>query len=438
MPVVFYIMVNVFLLLPYLPADPQVLQQINEVNTRAVLVITFVAVLLTGLLYNLNIPIVRLYEGYTWENSFIGRWRKARYEKELSGLLELRPRLQDLHNALTRRNQAASIQVKEAMQPQIRALGSIRSEVGRNVNREFPSLASVLPTKLGNVIRSFETYPQKQYNIAAIPMYPRLVAVIDKEYLAQIENAKSAVDFTINCSLLSAVSALSILVAGLVYPLPFGSPALWTLWLIKIAFFVFLSWAFYVSSIGRAHEWGDLVKGAFDLYRWKLLDQLGFERIPKNMEEERVLWEAISAQLIFGDRANARLWEYSGSLSSARGVPPVAQLETMRALSKTDVENVVTVTVVIKNNDTQKRAVKNVKVTEILPEGAHYIWKSAKVARTNGRSTLPPDSKSPINSEVAIWHSIAVTGANPYGFAVGDLDYNDQIFLSYQMLLHKN
>ncbi len=437
MPVVFYIMVNLFLLLPYLPADPQVLQQISEVNTRAVLVITFVAVLLTGLLYNLNIPITRLYEGYTWENSFIGRWRKARYERELSGLLELRPRLQDLHNALTRRNAKASIQLKEATQPQISALGSIRSQAGRSVNREFPALASVLPTKLGNVIRSFETYPQRQYNIAAIPMYPRLVAVIDKDYLAQIENAKNGVDFMINCSLLSAVSALSILVAGLLYPIPFAAATHWSLWLIKIAFFVFLSWAFYVSSIGRAHEWGDLVKGAFDLYRWKLLDQLGFKRIPENMDEERVLWEAISAQIIFGDRANARLLEYSRARSFARGTPTVAKLEMTRALSKTEVENVVTVTVAVKNNDTQKRAVKNVSVMETLPEGADYIWKSAKIARGNGRSASPSHSESITNSDVAIWHPMAVTGANPYRFAIGDLEYDDQVFLSYQMLLHK-
>jgi hypothetical protein len=298
--------------------------------------------------------------------------------------------------------------------------------VGLIVNREYPARGSVLPTKLGNVIRSFENYPQRQYKMAGITLYPRLVAIVDKDYLAQIDNAKSSFDFTINCSVLSAVLALSILVAGLVYPIPFSATEPGIFWLIKIAFFFFLSWGFYLSSIGRASEWGDLVKGAFDLYRWKLLAQLGFRRRPETMEAERDLWEAISAQMIFGDRPKMRPLEYVSPTPFARGAPRSAKLEITRGLSKTETKDILDVTVQIKNTDSHERIVKNVRLTDTIPEGASYVWTSGKIAHK-------PFSND--GDQVSPWRSAVVTGANPYQFSIGNLDYGDEVLVSYQILL---
>jgi hypothetical protein len=424
MPVVFFIILNVFFLLPYLPADPPVFQQITDVDTRAILVITFVAVVLTGLLYNLNIPIVRFFEGYTWARTWIGSWRTARYQKELDSLLALRPRLRDLEDAIARRNK------RQAQQTNGRTneLNSLRRAVGLTINREFPVRSSVLPTKLGNVIRSFENYPQRQYRMAAITLYPRLISIVDKDYLAQIDNAKSSFDFMINCSVLSAALALSVLVAGLLYPIPFSAPRLGIYWLIKIAFFFFLSWGFYLSSIGRASEWGDLVKGAFDLYRWKLLEQLGFKNAPENMEAERDLWQTISAQIIYGDRSNARLWDYVSPTPLAQGAPRSVKFETARGV-KTDTKDTLSVSVWIKNRDAQERTVKKVRLTDTVPQGTSYVWSSAKFAHK-------PVSKRA--SEFSAWQPAIVTGSNPYQFSVGDLDYGDEVLLRYQILVPKD
>ena len=423
MPVVLFIILGIFFLLPYVPADPQVFQQPADLDARAVIVITFVAVVLTGLLYNLNVPIIRFFEGYTWEHSWFGKRRKTRYRKELDSVLELRPRVQDLQDIMVRRDQR---ETQKTTNDRTNALSSIRIKLGLIVNREYPARGSVLPTKLGNVIRSFENYPQRQYKMAAITLYPRLVGILDKDYLAQIDNAKSSFDFTINCSVLSAVLGLSILVAGLVYPIPFSAPPLAIFWLIKIAFFLFVSWGFYLSSIGRASEWGDLVKGAFDLYRWKLLEQLGFKRPPATMEAERDLWEAISAQLIFGDRPKMRSLEYVSPTPFARGVPRSAKLEITRGVSKTETEDILDVTVQIKNTDSQERTVKNIRLTEAVPDKASYVWTSGKLAHK-------PFSTE--GSQFSPWRLAAVTGANPYQFSIGNLDYGDEVLVSYQILV---
>jgi hypothetical protein len=431
MPVVLFVILNLLFVLPYAPADPQVFQEITDVNTRAVLAITFVTVVLTGLLYNLNIPIIRFYEGYTWQYSKVGQWRTRRYQQELLSTLSLRPRVQDLQGPLTRRARVAQIQLQKTMMEQNQTLASIRNQLGQSLNKEFPiSVGSVLPTKLGNVIRSFENYPQRQYNMAGITLYPRLVAVIDKGYMEQIDNAKSSLDFMINCSLLSLVVAMSLLVVGLLFPIVLSAPQLLIYWLVKIFLFLFLSWAFYASSIGRASEWGDLVKGAFDLYRWKLLEQLGFKHRPGSMEEERVLWGSISGQLIYGDRPKtAVLLDYVRSSTAARGEPAPVKLETARGLDLGAHENMLTVTLRVKNIDPLERTARSVILTDTLPPGWEYVWDSAAFF-TSDRAQL----SSAQGVEV---RPAPVTGTNPYRFEVGNLIYEQQALLVYQALLPK-
>jgi len=37
--------------------------------------VTFATLVLTGLLYNLDVPLMQLYEGYPWQHSLLGKWR---------------------------------------------------------------------------------------------------------------------------------------------------------------------------------------------------------------------------------------------------------------------------------------------------------------------------------------------------------------------------
>jgi hypothetical protein len=39
---------------------------------------------LTGLLYSFNVPIIRLFEGYPWKNSWVGGWGVRRYVAALA------------------------------------------------------------------------------------------------------------------------------------------------------------------------------------------------------------------------------------------------------------------------------------------------------------------------------------------------------------------
>ena len=164
----------------------------------------------------------------------------------------------------------------------------------------------MLPTRLGNAIRAFEAYPTDQYGIAAITIWPRLVAVIDKEYAGAIAEQKTSFDFMLNSSALAITCAAMLAIVGVTLPVPFASTGWLLLWTAQIAALIALSYWCYEGAIGRAVAWGQMIKGAFDLFRHDLLKKLGYTTMPTTMSEERRVWRVLSQQIIFGDAPRPR------------------------------------------------------------------------------------------------------------------------------------
>jgi len=69
-------------------------------------------------------------------------------------------------------------------------------------------------------------------------------------------------------------------------------------WIGTVVGFLLLSHLAYLGSISAASAWGAKVKGAFDLYRNDLLKQLGYDRLPSTLKEEKNLWDLISLRMI--------------------------------------------------------------------------------------------------------------------------------------------
>ncbi|HET6765618.1 MAG TPA: hypothetical protein VFH27_18190 [Longimicrobiaceae bacterium] len=289
-PVALFVLLGVLLVVPLLPGDVVALQPLAELDKEwKTVAVTGTALLLTGLLYNLNIPVIRFYEGYPWRQSWVGRWRTAVHVRRMKRAELLRPALRRL---------AQAVRAGDPGDARIAEWNAFQSDLGRTLKAEYPiHAAEVLPTRLGNVVRSFEEYPRWQYGISAIPLWPRLVAVIDKEYAAMVEDAKSSLDFMLNCSLLSGLLAATLLFAGLLAP---GRVHL-AEWLVQVAVLGSAAYVFYTGSVARAHAWGAQVRGAFDLYRGDLMVKLGYGWKPATPAEERELWRKISMQMVFGD-----------------------------------------------------------------------------------------------------------------------------------------
>jgi len=461
LPVVIFIVLAQFLFVPYLPPSLLASLPLEGLGQEwKIASISFVAIVMSGLLYNLNIPILRFYEGYPWRDSWIGAWwtnrHRGRFDAAQLRIDAMRAALRTMEAAVKKDPMEAAF-VNEVINSW-NALGGARetatiaesqwlqawraanadSEVNdtktrwqkiddelrdqfsiyrRSVQHAYPDDRSlILPTRLGNVIRSFEYYSHREYGIDSIEIWPRLVAVIPTDYAVSIDDSKTTFDFMLNSSLLSMLLGVSILAAGLVYPAPLIALSHAVYWVLTVVALALLSYFFYRLSINRAHAWGSLIKSSFDLYRWELLKKLGYAQQPKDRLEERNLWGEISRQVIYGDRFDKRMSSYNESsplpFPLLQSETKDSKLEVTRGVKATG--NVSVVYLRVRNTDTNT-LVKGITVKDRLADDLDFEWDSARVGNDK----------------------VAMSGTNPYEFRIGDLQPNAEAILTYKVINKK-
>ncbi|HWM94166.1 MAG TPA: hypothetical protein VN493_25640 [Thermoanaerobaculia bacterium] len=428
-PVTVFTILFRLLVIPIVPIGPglPLLAPLMALEEKwEILVLTLVVIIVSGLLYSLNVPHVRLYEGYPWRDTWIGWRRVRRYQAQLDVLLaqqdglpklrlELKRRIQELAHEKAARSLTGSRKL-ETLEDSVNDINSLMGVVARSLQSDFPERPSVLPTRLGNVIRSFESYPRRRYGMSAIPLWPRLIAKVESSYSETIDAAKANLDFMINSTTLSALLAISLALAGITHAEALSSPGMGTKWLIQIFLFASLAYWLYRQSVGRALAWGSLVKGAFDLYRWELLTQLGYGRKPTDVEEEVELWESISKRMLFGNPPKGLndLPTYSDASDSPATYyrqKGEAVLALTRGASPILNSSAISVSLGLRNADPQKLA-SDLVLVDTLPEGFEYEWDSAVV--NSGRVT--------------------VEGTNLYYFNLTtSLQPGDSVLLSYKI-----
>jgi hypothetical protein len=149
----------------------------------------------------------------------------------------------------------------------------------------------VLPTKFGNTMRAFEVYSRALYGLDAIPAWPRLFLVLPQSMKDQIRDSRAMLDFNANLFVLSTLAI--IMTAAQMYV---GQGANQVS--VAIAFPVVGAVYAWMALPQGAHQWGEIVKSAFDLYRHRLAKELGLD-VPSAAEDERRMWRQVSRMMIF-------------------------------------------------------------------------------------------------------------------------------------------
>lgn len=300
---------------PYLPGEWHLLEAPEALEAEWKTAFAALAVLVAAAaLTALNGPLIRLYEGYPLLGSWIGgrmrerHWRRAR---------EAEVWWQGARAVLRGADRVDPKPVAAVDKEAGAALGALWQRVGQTLPRLYPrsgrspGTGRALPTRLGNVIRAFEDYPSDKYGIYGVTLWPRLAATMEESYAKRIQDAKQPFDLMLNGSFASFALAALTLVAGLAWPARRGHDlAAWSVWLAVVAGLVALGWVCYLLALPRAAAWGDAVKGAYDLYRWQLMERLGFPERPRTMVEEKELWRRIGGHMLFGRMATADPLEY--------------------------------------------------------------------------------------------------------------------------------
>lgn len=207
--------------------------------------------------------------------------------------------------------------------------------------RYYPTeRAEIMPTQLGNVLKASEMYAGERYHLDAVLIWPRLLPGLPKEFVESFSSAKVSLDLMVTLSAYILLFGLPLCVwlalkssAMLPAVLPVG------LGILAIAFHFYLSLilsilAFvltitvapqippvfqpflpqfqvflilaasifiaarltYQNAVQAAVAYGEQIKTAFDLYRWKALEGLNLQ-LPPNLTEERKLWKQVCGLL---------------------------------------------------------------------------------------------------------------------------------------------
>ncbi len=340
-------------------------------NGIAVLEITFLVLVLSVVIYNLNTPIVRMYEGYPWRDSYIGKFLQKRQQSKLE-------------RASLIRRCIAKLRIERLITGTTTDLGTlpdVQTGMARLVNDAYPNKSSlVLPTHLGNVIRAFETYTTRQYGAGAISLWPRLVGVLDSSFVQTLDNAKMAFDFMINSAFLTLVLAAMSTAAGLVWKAPVAA-SLYRPWVVWALVFLFLSYLSYLAAINRAREWGTQVKSGFDLYRLTLLTKLGYQK-PADLTEERRMWEVINYKFAFPDERTYPDLAYS-TPATLLIVDPVSTMLTFERTVLPLDDGSIQIRVLVVNMDPTRALAGRVMLQDTIPTGNSYVGGSGTV---NGAS----------------------------------------------------
>lgn len=150
---------------------------------------------------------------------------------------------------------------------------SARSQVAEN----YPSDATrILPTQLGNVLRSFEDTAGTQYGLSALTISSHLHLVAPPRHLEYLVDAREDMDTAIRICTVGLIAAT--LTAALLL-----TDGLWLLW---ATLPYVISYLAYKGAVSAAQGYGKLFASVIDLDRFLIYSELGVP-LPRNNTQER-------------------------------------------------------------------------------------------------------------------------------------------------------
>jgi hypothetical protein len=175
------------------------------------------------------------------------------------------------------------------------------SDVAARIAERFPVRKDLLlPTSFGNTYRAFETYAKEMYGIEAIDGWFRLMAIIPKDYLSLMNDARARMDFGVNLWFLTLVLLAEYIAVAAVYIRVPGWQSFFTretLWWFPPVMVVLacLSYVFARNAVGL---WGNWIKSAFDLYLPELRKKMEF-KLPGTAADEVNMWKKFNEAIVF-------------------------------------------------------------------------------------------------------------------------------------------
>lgn len=140
---------------------------------------------------------------------------------------------------------------------------------------EYPRDDRIMPTPLGNALRSFEDSTGRQYGLDAIVTAPHFILVGNPQHVEYVEDGRQAMDISIRLFLISALGTIEA-VALLLTDGP---------WLLVALAPYALAYLAYRGAVSAARGYGTALATMIDLNRFALYDAMQLRR-PKDLAAE--------------------------------------------------------------------------------------------------------------------------------------------------------
>ena len=207
----------------------------------------------------LRLPVLRLLEGY-WPFRWLAAW-VAGYRRE---------------RVLDRKRRWGALMLKRdgegltwAEQRELARLEAWRFHTPRDAE-------DILPTRLGDILKTAETRPRQRYGLDPVLLWPHLWLALPDNVRGDLAAARARLDKLVESW------AWGFLFAG-------WSCAWRWAWVIALLWMAIA----YILALGAAETFADLLLATFDTYRWRLYESLRWP-LPESSEEERAAGAALT------------------------------------------------------------------------------------------------------------------------------------------------
>lgn len=269
-------------------------ESITSLGLVAVAWLIVVSIVVGLALHPFNTYLIKLAEGYLpstflWEP--VNDYGLARHHRRRAALVHRLSVLRQAEQIAKGTVDPVPAKILENTAP-VRQHPEWRSHVQRQREQAEADLAAlprphrVMPTRLGNVLRSAEDLAGTEYGMPSVLGVRYLFPLLPIHVADRIDDARNALEQAVRMSATYALLSLAAIVA-------FFDDWPWVL--LALGFFG-LGVASYLGATRTADTYGRLLVTATDLFRYRLFDSLRYPR-PASSERERELFSLMFAQL---------------------------------------------------------------------------------------------------------------------------------------------
>lgn len=279
------------------PDLPLMVRRLGGLNLSGAAWLILVTIIAALFLHPLQLGMTRLLEGY-WGSSRAAtlllrhrithhRKRFARLEDREMALAErLEGSLDNMlteHHGIVRPSELAADDLESARESMFESdlahgLSGLQAAIATIPHSlaRYPRPDRIMPTRLGNVLRSAEDAAGKRYELDTIRAAPHIALVAPESHLAYLDDARQQLDTSARL----CVVALLVTLETVVFLLLAG----W--WLLLALAPYSLAYIAYRASIAAAGQYMGIVSTVMDLNRFKFYEALHVQ-LPRSPREER-------------------------------------------------------------------------------------------------------------------------------------------------------